>query len=82
MKNNFALKIMLIIFHGIGLGCLGAAICFQLLVFTTILQNGYFRAVESNSAILYGEIALTDFSAAYFIIYVYQLEIREHLKSL
>lgn len=72
---------MRIAFHSIGLSCLGAAICLQILVFLTILQHGYFRAIETNPTILYGEIALTGFTAAYFT-YIYQREIRAHLKSI
>ncbi len=81
MATDPTLNRVRIIFHSIGLSCLGGAICLQILVFLTILQRGYFKAIEANSTILYGEIALTGFSAAYFI-YVYQREIRTYLKSL
>jgi hypothetical protein len=52
--------------HGLGLSSLASALFLQGTVFTNILQNGYFRGVEQNSAILYTEIALTGFAVAYF----------------
>jgi hypothetical protein len=63
------------LFHVGGLSCLGGAIFLQLLVFTDILTNGYFMAVEKNPAILSFEILLTAFSAVYFA-YIYQRFIR------
>jgi hypothetical protein len=57
--------------HSFGLSCLGGAIFLQILVFTDILQHGYFMAVENNPAILAFEIFLTVFALIYFI-YVYQ----------
>ncbi|MGA2309512.1 MAG: hypothetical protein ABSG57_08195 [Candidatus Bathyarchaeia archaeon] len=64
-----------VLFHTLGLSCLGGAIFLQLLVFTDILQHGYFMAVENNPAILSFEILLTFFSAIYFV-YMYQRFIR------
>jgi hypothetical protein len=64
-----------VLFHTLGLSCLGGAIFLQLLVFTDILQHGYFMAVENNPAILSFEILLTAFSAIYFA-YMYQRFIR------
>jgi hypothetical protein len=52
--------------HGIGLSSLGSAILLQSTVFTSILQNGYFRGVENNMSILLGEIGLTGCAIAYF----------------
>jgi hypothetical protein len=63
------------LFHTLGLSCLGGAIFLQILVFTDILTQGYFMAVESNQAILAFEILLTAFSAIYFV-YIYQRFIR------
>jgi hypothetical protein len=80
MTTNLTLSRMRIVIHSIGLSCLGGAICLQILVFLNIFEHGYFRAIETNSTILSGEIALTGFSAAYFI-YFYQREIRTYLKS-
>jgi hypothetical protein len=57
--------------HSFGLSCLGGAIFLQILVFTDILQHGYFMAVENNPAILAFEIFLTIFALTYFV-YVYQ----------
>jgi hypothetical protein len=64
-----------VLFHTVGLSCLGGAIFLQILVFTDILTNGYFMAVEHNFAILTFEVLLTVFSFIYFI-YIYQRFIR------
>jgi len=64
-----------VLFHTLGLSCLGGAIFLQLLVFTDIFQHGYFMAVENNPAVLSFEILLTAFSALYFA-YMYQRFIR------
>jgi hypothetical protein len=66
---------MRVLFHTLGLSCLGGAIFLQILVFTDILQHGYFMAVEKNPAILMFEILLTAFALIYFI-YTYQRFIR------
>ena len=55
-----------VLIHGLGLSSLGSALFLQATVFTGILQNGYFRGVEQNSAILYTEIGMTSFAVAYF----------------
>jgi hypothetical protein len=49
-------------------------------MFSSILQKGYFRAIEANAAILYPELALTGFAAAYFV-YVCQREFRCYWKK-
>jgi hypothetical protein len=64
-----------VLFHTVGLSCLGGAIFLQILVFTDILTNGYFMAVEHDLAILTFEVLLTVFSFIYFI-YIYQRFIR------
>jgi len=66
---------ILVFFHSLGLSCVGGAIFLQILVFTDILQHGYFMAVENNPAILTFEIVLTVFALIYFI-YIYQRFIR------
>jgi len=63
------------LFHTMGLSCLGGAIFLQVLVFTDILQHGRFMAVENNPVILVFEIALTAFALIYFV-YIYQRFIR------
>lgn len=68
-----------LVIHSLGLSCLGGAIFLQILVFSNILLQGYFRAVEGNPVILTLEIALTAFSAIYFA-YVYQRLIRATFK--
>jgi hypothetical protein len=72
MKLN---RQILMLIHTLGLSCLGGAIFLQILVFTDILQHGYFMAVENNPAILILEIILTAFAVVYFI-YLYQHLIR------
>jgi hypothetical protein len=67
---------MRFVFHSLGLSCLGGAIFLQILVFTDILQHGYFMAVEQNPAILAFEVALTGFAVIYFI-YIYQRLMRQ-----
>ena len=62
-------------FHCLGLSCLGGAIFLQVLVFSGILQQGYFRAAEGNSVVLGFEVALTVFALVYFV-YVYQRLLR------
>ncbi len=60
-----------VLFHSLGLSCVGGAIFLQILVFVDILEHGYFMAVENNPAILAFEIVLTVFALIYFI-YIYQ----------
>jgi hypothetical protein len=55
-----------ILIHGMGLSSLGSAILLQSTVFTSILQNGYFRGAEQNPTILFFEIGLTGCAIAYF----------------
>ena len=70
VKTTFASlrvsKKLQILIHGIGLSSLGSAIFLQSTVFTSILQNGYFRGVEHSTPILLGEIGLTGCAIAYF----------------
>ena len=76
MKANTKLdRRIRVLFHTLGLSCLGGAILLQILVFMDILQHGYFMAVENNPAILIFEIVLTVFALIYFI-YMYQRFIR------
>ncbi|MGB9134451.1 MAG: hypothetical protein WCC63_02530 [Candidatus Bathyarchaeia archaeon] len=58
-----------------GFSCLGGAIFLQVLVFSDIVMQGYFLAVEQNQLILSLEVVLTFFSLIYFL-YVYQHFIR------
>jgi hypothetical protein len=76
MKTNSSLdRRIRVLFHTLGLSCLGGAIFLQVLVFADILQHGYFMAVENNPAILLFEVVLTAFAFVYFI-YIYQRYIR------
>lgn len=72
-------KINLVI-HSLGLSCLGGAIFLQILVFSDIYMQGYFRAVETNSTILTLEMTLTAFTVLYFI-YIYQKVITTSIKQ-
>jgi len=67
---------MRLLFHSLGLSCLGGAIFLQVLVFSDIFMHGYFMAVENNPAVLAFEIALTAFALIYFV-YIYQRLIRQ-----
>ena len=69
-----------LIINSLGLSCLGGAIFLQILVFSDILVQGYFRAVETNPAILMLEITLTAFTAGYFL-YLYQKVIKTALNQ-
>jgi hypothetical protein len=68
-----------LVVNSLGLSCLGGAIFLQILVFSDILTQGYFRAIETSPTILGLEIGLTAFSAVYFL-YLYQKVIRITLK--
>ena len=63
--------LFILMINTFGLSCLGAAIFLQILVFSDILTQGYFRAVETNPTILTLEITLTAFTPIYFL-YLYQ----------
>jgi hypothetical protein len=75
MENTSPNRRIRLIFHSLGLSCLGGALFLEALVFADIVQRGYFMAVERNPAILILEIGLTAFSLVYFI-YMYQRFIR------
>jgi hypothetical protein len=64
-----------VLLHTFGLSCIGGAIFLQILVFSDIVQHGYFRAMENNPVILMLEVVLTAFALIYFI-YIYQRFIR------
>jgi hypothetical protein len=66
---------MRILFHTLGLSCLGGAIFLQALVFSGIVEQGYFMAIEKNVMILSFEVVLTVFAIIYFV-YIYQRLIR------
>lgn len=66
---------MRVLFHMLGLSCLGGAIFLQALVFAGIVQQGYFMAIEQNTMILSFEVVLTVFALVYFA-YIYQRLIR------
>jgi len=69
-----------LIINSLGLSCLGGAIFLQVLVFSNILIQGYFRAVETNMTILTLEVTLTAFTAGYFL-YLYQKVIKTTLSQ-
>jgi hypothetical protein len=69
------------IFHFLGLSCIGGAILLQVVMFSSILFQGYFRGVENNPVILAFEVMLTAYGFLYFI-YIYQRLIRSFKQSL
>ncbi|MFP3985775.1 MAG: hypothetical protein ACLFU9_07435 [Candidatus Bathyarchaeia archaeon] len=62
---------LLRLIHCLGLSCIGGAIFLQILVFSNIVSQGYFLAVEQNQLILALEVMLTFFAFIYFL-YVYR----------
>jgi hypothetical protein len=62
-------------FHSLGLGCLSSSVFLQILVFSDIVQQGYFLAIEGNQLILAAEVCLTLFAVIYFG-YIYQRFVR------
>lgn len=77
--SSISSKIQLL-FHSLGLGCLGGSIFLQTLVFLDILQRGYFLAVEQNMIILSFEIILTGFTVLYFFFIVKRVMGKDRLK--
>ena len=77
--EQFNHKIGMIV-HSVGLSCLGGAIFLQIIVFTNIFEQGYFKVVETSTPVLSLEIALTAFTAVYFL-YLYQKTICTNLKQ-
>jgi hypothetical protein len=75
MLSTTATRRMRVLFHTLGLSCMGGAIFLQVLVFSGIVQQGYFMAIEKNALILGFEVVLTVFAIVYFI-YIYQRLIR------
>ncbi len=59
-----------ILFHTLGLSCIGGSVFLQILVFTDIFQHGFFIATERNPVILFFEIILTAYAAIY-LVYTY-----------
>ena len=74
LSTNFTRR-MCVFFHTLGLSCVGGAIFLQVLVFSGIAQQGYFTAIERNTAVLSFEVVLTVFAVLYFV-YIYQRLIR------
>jgi cytochrome c biogenesis factor len=52
-------------FHCLGLSALASAVFLQTQVIGSIIENGYFRGIEQNLAVLYFEMLLTAFAVAY-----------------
>jgi hypothetical protein len=67
MKPQEKSRTLQVLFHSLGLSCLGGALFLQTIVFADILTQGYFRAVEQNPLVLSFEVTLTFFALAYFI---------------
>jgi hypothetical protein len=74
-RINIHLGRLRLIFHSVGLSCLGGAVFLQVLVFKDILQRGVFVGVEKNPIILQLEVALTIFAAVY-LVHLYISKIR------
>ncbi len=74
LSSDFSRR-MRVLFHTIGLSCLGGALFLEVLVFAGIVQQGYFMAIEQNTTILSFEVVLTVFAIIYFV-YIYQRLLR------
>ncbi len=59
-------RTLIMLFHCLGLSCLGGAMFLQVLVFAGMLHHGYFMAVENNPAVLATEVVLTFFALIYY----------------
>lgn len=75
LRLNGSFGRLRLIFHSLGLSCLGGAVFLQILVFKDILQQGYFMGVERNPIILQLEVALTIFAVIY-LVHLYISKIR------
>ena len=75
LKLNGHLARLRLVFHSLGLSCLGGAVLLQILVFKDIVQQGYFMGIEKNPVILQFEVALTVFALIY-LIHLYVSKIR------
>ena len=64
------MKLKLLI-HNLGMASIGGSIFLQILVFSDIIQHGYFLAIEHNPFILGFESSLAVFALLYFA-YLYQ----------
>ena len=72
IRPNGTLRLL---FHSLGLSCLGGAVFLQILVFKDIVQQGYFFGVEHNPFIRQFELGLTIFALVY-LVYLYVSMIR------
>lgn len=61
------------IFHSLGLSCIGASIILQLIVLIDIMWKGYFLGTEENPIILSVEMFLTVFALTYFLLLVIRI---------
>ena len=75
LKLNGHLTRLRLVFHSLGLSCLGGAVFLQILVFKDIVQQGYFMGIEQNPIILQFEVALTVFAVIY-LVHLYISKIR------
>lgn len=75
LKINGHLTRLRLVFHSLGLSCLGGAVFLQILVFKDIVQQGYFMGIEKNPIILQFEVALTVFALVY-LVHLYISKIR------
>ena len=76
------LRLFKLLFHTLGISCLGGAVFIEALVFTDILQQGYFYAIETGPFILTLELLLTIYAAIYLVYTFYRLMKRLESKPL
>ncbi len=75
LRINVYLERLRLVFHSLGLSCLGGAVFLQILVFKDIVQQGYFMGIERNPVILELEVVLTVFATIY-LVHLYVSKIR------
>jgi len=76
------IRLFKLLFHTLGMSCLGGAVFIEALVFSDILQHGYFCAVETEPFILTLELLLTIYAAIYLAYMFYRLMKRLESKPL
>lgn len=74
------LRLFKLLFHTLGISCLGGAVFLEALVFSDILHHGYFRAT-AEPFILPLELLLTIYAAIYLVYMFYRLVKRLESKS-
>lgn len=57
-----------VLFHALGLACIGGSVFLSVLIFTDIIKQGFFFGYEPNKLILYIEYMLVAFTVFYYLL--------------